>query len=146
MRSGNLIFAVTLLLSACGHASPPPVDPAVAAQRRTDSVLAAHKDAAPALADEARRTMVQLLKNPASAIFDSLTVVQPALSDGTWPSPVVCARIGGKPGVKGATGMTPFIYRNPMTVFVLDHDNAKPFADLRAKYCGGPGSQILLTK
>ncbi len=87
--------------------------------------------------------MVELLKNPAIAVFDSLTVVQPAPTNGNWPAPAVCGRLGGKPGVTGTSGMTPFIYLNRVTVFVLDRSNGAAFAKLHTEYCDGPGTGVL---
>lgn len=87
-----------------------------------------------------------LLKHPASASFDSVIVVQPSKEDGNWPTPVVCGRIGGKPGIGGTNTMTPFIYRDRLTVFVLDQSNGAAFGALRAKYCDDPAARVLLKK
>lgn len=144
MRRHGLVIALGLLGAACGEKAPPPPDPAVVAQQRADSVLAAHTQGAAALLDEAKGVMKQVLKDSATATFDSLVVVQPPMANGTWPAPAVCGRIGGKPGVKGTTGMTPFIYMNRMTVFVLESSNATEFAGLRAKMCDGAGTKVLL--
>jgi hypothetical protein len=141
------MFAIGFLIAGCGRTSSPPpatVDSTAVARRGADSVLAAHKAGAPALANDAKGTMAQLLKNPATATFDSLVVVQPAESDNTWPAPVVCGRIGGKPGIKGAATMTPFIYQNRINVFVLDRTNGEAFAGLRGRLCDGPGNAPLL--
>ncbi|HEY4100414.1 MAG TPA: hypothetical protein VGM20_06020 [Gemmatimonadales bacterium] len=140
-------FAIGLLVAACGRGSSPPpstVDSAAVAHRAADSLLAAHKAGAQALATDAKATVAQLLKNPATATFDSLIVVQPAETGNSWPAPVVCGRIGGKPGIKGASTMTPFIYQNRINVFVLDPTNGEAFAALRAKLCDAPGTAPLL--
>lgn len=131
-------------MGACGRkAAPPAADSAAVAGHFDDSVLAAHQREAPALLDSARQTMVELLRNPATAVFDSLAVVQPVLKNGSWPAPAVCGRLGGNPGVKGTSGMTPFIYLNRVTVFVLDQSNGEAFAKLRADDCDGPGTRVL---
>ncbi len=144
MQGGRLVMLFGLLSGACSRgAAPPAADSAAVARHLADSVLSAHQEAAPALLDTARETMVQLLEHPATAMFDSLRVVQPAMKDGVWPAPAVCGRLGGKPGVKGATGMTPFIYLNRVTVFVLDPSNGEAFGKLWADDCGGPGTRVL---
>lgn len=145
MRVNALVCACGIVVSACsGAPTPPPVDSVAQAQHGIDSVFAARTREAPALLKEARGVMVQILSKPATAIFDSLRVEQPAVRDGTWPSPAVCGRLGGKPGVNGSAGMTPFIYLNKMTVFVLDQKNHAAFAELYGKTCGGPGARVLL--
>jgi hypothetical protein len=145
MRNSQLISCIAMLLAACSRrADTAPPDPALLAKIVADSVVAAHTAAAPILAEKARSVMMQLLKNPATAKFDSLIVTQPAFADGSWPLPAVCGRIGGKPGLKGSSGMTQFIYLNPVTVFVLEGTNAVPFGELRARNCDGPGVKVLL--
>ncbi|MEO7353441.1 MAG: hypothetical protein ABIZ70_03735, partial [Gemmatimonadales bacterium] len=119
-------------------------DSAVLAQQRSDSVLAARTREAPALLQEARGVMVQILAKPATASFDSLRVMQPAVRDGVWPPPAVCGRLGGKPGVKGAAGMTPFVYFNKMTVFVRDQKNQVAFGELYGKTCSAAGGRVLV--
>jgi hypothetical protein len=135
----------SLLIAACRHAAAPSVaDSTAAAARVDDSAIALHTRLAPAFADTARQTLAALLKNPKSARFDSLIVVQPPKADGHWPSPVVCGRIGGTPGIGGRSAMTPFIYQNRINVFLLDQRNATAFAVLRAKECDDPAGRLLL--
>jgi hypothetical protein len=144
MDRDRLVIAFGLVLTACSHRSPSPAaDSAAVARHVSDSVLAGHTQAAPALLDSARNTMAQILKHPETARFDSLVVVQPAMQSGSWPAPAVCGRIGGTPGIDGASGMTPFIYRNPVTVFVLTQSNTAAFARLRTDLCDGPGTKRL---
>jgi hypothetical protein len=88
--------------------------------------------------------MAALLKHPESAVFDSLVVMQPPREDGAWPTPWVCGRIGGKPGLGGRSTPTPFIYQSRLNVFVLDESNGHAFAALRAKGCGNPAARVLL--
>ena len=147
MYRSRLTIALGLVSVACGRGAgntPPSVDTAAVARHVADSVLAAHTRAAPALLDTARQTMVQLLAHPATAVFDSLIVTQPAMRDGASPAPAVCGRIGGKPGVKGVRGMRRFIYLNRLTVFVLDQSNGEAFSKLRGELCDGPGVRVLL--
>ena len=84
-----------------------------------------------------------LLKHPESALFDSLVVVQPPKEDGRWPTPWVCGRVGGKPGIGGRSAMTPFIYQNRINVFVFDPANPSAFLVLRAKACDNPAGRVL---
>lgn len=109
-----------------------------------DSIIALRTQQASAFADTARKTLAVLLKHPESAVFDSLIVVQPPKQDGSWPTPYVCGRIGGKPGIGGRSKLTPFIYQNRVNVFVLDPSNGPSFAALRAKGCDNPGARMLL--
>jgi hypothetical protein len=134
-----------LLLAACGgRSSPPAADSATTARHADDSLIARRTQQAPALEDTARRTLAVLLKHPESATFDSLTVVQPPKEGDNWPAPVVCGRIGGKPGIGGRNVPTPFIYQSRINVFVLDQSNGAAFAALRAKGCGNPTARVLL--
>lgn len=134
-----------LLLAACGRANAPPaVDSTALARRADDSTIASRTAAAPALADSARTTLKVLLKHPESATFDSVVVVQPPKDGGKWPTPWVCGRIGGKPGIGGRSAMTPFVYQNRINVFVLDQQNGAAFAALQARGCDNPASRVLL--
>lgn len=145
MRYPALTWSCAFLAAACGGApAPAPVDSAAVAKQRLDSTLAERTRAAPALLEEARGVMVQLLSKPATAVFDSLRVEQPLVRDGVWPPTAVCGRLGGKPGVNGSSGMTPFIYMNRMTVFVLDGKNQAQFSALYDKSCRDPGARVLL--
>lgn len=141
----NLVILCAFLVGACGGApAPAPVDSAALAKQHLDSVFAERTRTAPALLEEARGVMAQILPKPATAVFDSLRVVQPEVREGAWPPPAVCGRLGGKPGVNGSSGMTPFIYLNRMTVFVLDAKNQAQFNELYGKSCGGAGGRTLV--
>jgi len=143
MSRPRMIVISLTLAAGCGGKATPPADSTAIARRVADSVLAAHTQGASALLDTARQTMAQILKRPETAKFDSLVVTQPAMKDGAWPEPAVCGRIGGKPGVSGSARMTPFIYLNRLTVFVLDQTNAEAFGQKRAEYCDGAGVKVL---
>lgn len=93
--------------------------------------------------DTARATMSVLLKHPESVVLDSLTVVQPPKDGGQWPTPYVCGRIGGKPGIGGRNTMTPFVYQSRINVFLLDQTNGTEFAALRARTCANPAARGL---
>lgn len=145
MRHRVLVLSCAFLAAACGGSpAPAPVDSAALAQQRLDSTLAERTRAAPALLEEARGVTAQILSKPATVVFDSLRVAQPAVREGAWPPPAVCGRLGGKPGVNGSTGMTPFIYLNRMTVFVLDGKNQEQFTELYDRSCRGPGVRVLV--
>ncbi|HEY3932989.1 MAG TPA: hypothetical protein VGL65_00055 [Gemmatimonadales bacterium] len=134
-----------LLLAACGRTrAPSAADSTAAAKRVDDSVLAIRTRQAPAFADTARRTLAILLKHPESAVFDSVVVVQPPQQGGVWPTPWVCGRIGGNPGIGGRNTLTPFIYQNRINVFVLDKTNGTAFTALLAKGCDNPDARVLL--
>lgn len=135
-----------LLVTACSRPSAPsPADSAATVQRLDDSIIALRIGQAPALADTARTTLSALLKQPATAVFDSLIVVQPPKDGDSWPSPVVCGRIAGKPGIGGRTTPTPFVYQNRINVFLLDQNNAAAFGALRSKECANAGARVLFT-
>jgi hypothetical protein len=139
------IAATLAVLAACGRTSAPPApDGAVVVQHLDDSIIVLRTQQAPAFADTARSTLAVLLKHPESAVFDSLTVVQPPKAGGSWPTPWVCGRIGGKPGIGGRSTLTPFVYQNRINVFVLDQNNGPAFAALRAKGCDNPAARVLL--
>lgn len=146
MRRHIAALIVPFLVAGCGgsKAPLPPVDAAATTKQADDSILAQRTQQAPALADTARQTLAMLLKHPESAMFDSLVVVQPPKDGSTWPSPWVCGRVGGKPGIGGQTTMTPFVYQNRINVFVLDRSNGAAFSALRAKSCDNPGARVLL--
>lgn len=109
-----------------------------------DSVTSADSAAATALCDSAKAVLAKLLDNPASASFDSLIVVQPPLDGDRRPSPVVCGRIGGRPGIGGSTSRKRFVYQNRWTVFVEENANREQFADLWGRTCApGSGTVIL---
>ncbi len=138
-------FVASLVLAGCSAPSPrAPIDSAAIAKHADDSIIARRIQTAPALVDSARRTMATLLKHPETALFDSLAVMQLPRENGAWSMPFVCGRIGGRPGIGGRSTLTPFIYRDRYTVFVLDKDNAAAFAALRAKDCNNPAARPLL--
>jgi hypothetical protein len=141
----TVTLAIALTMVACGKpaAAPAAADAAAATRRLDDSVISIRTQQAAAIADTARRTVAVLLKHPESATFDSLVVMQPPKDGDHWPTPVVCGRIGGKPGIGGSAAMTPFIYQSRINVFLLDHSNAAAFSALRARSCDNPGARVL---
>lgn len=144
MRRRITAIVTLLLLAACSRMSAPSAtESTAAATHLDDSIIALRTRLAPALADTARSTLAVLLKHPESAVFDSLVVVQPPMEGGSWPAPVVCGRIGGKPGIGGRSTLTPFIYQNRINVFVLDQSNGAAFAALRATGCDNPAARVL---
>jgi hypothetical protein len=145
MHRHMVAIVTALLCAACSRThAPSPADSAAIAKRFDDSIIARRTSDAPLFADSARHVMVTLLKHPATAVFDSLVVVQPAKVDGVWPAPVVCARLSGRPGINGGHTPVPFIYQNRLDVFVLQQDNGSAFAALRARTCGNPSARVLL--
>lgn len=135
----SLLIAGSLLIAAC--ASPAPKDAVdSAAVTSTDVSVAAPVIDSTALRDSAEATLAPLLDKPASAIFDSVVVLQPPYEDGRWPAPVVCGRIGGKPGIGGRKTSTRFIYQNRFTVFVEEPANERQFTALWARTCAGSQS------
>jgi hypothetical protein len=145
MRHWIAAIVTPLLFAACSHTGAPrAADSTVTAAHMDDSIIALRTQQAPAFADTARNTLRVLLKHPESAVFDSIVVVQPPKDGGNWPTPYVCGRIGGKPGVGGRNAMTPFVYQSRINVFVLDQNNAQAFAALRAKGCDHPAARVLL--
>jgi hypothetical protein len=145
MRRWDVVVITWLLLAACSRSNTPSLaDSTAAAQRVDDSIITLRTQQAPALADAARSTLGALLKHPESAVFDSLVVVQPPKEGGSWPTPWVCGRVGGKPGIGGRSTLTRFIYQNRINVFVLDQGNRPAFAALRAKGCDNPAARALL--
>jgi hypothetical protein len=145
MRRRIAVIVAPLLFAACSHPSAPSAaDITAAATRLDDSIVALRTQQAPTFLDTARSTLAVLLKHPESAVFDSLVVVLPPKQDGSWPTPLVCGRVGGKPGLGGRNTLTPFIYQNRINVFVLDQSNGAAFAALRAKWCDNPGARALL--
>lgn len=145
MRRQIAAIVTLLLLAACSRTSAPSAaDSTAGAKHLDDSIIALRTRQAPAFADTARNTLAVLLKHPESAIFDSLVVMQPPKEGGSWPTPWVCGRIGGKPGIGGRSTLTPFIYQNRINVFVLDQNNGPAFAALRAKGCANPAARVLL--
>jgi hypothetical protein len=140
-----VVIIAAFAIAACGRPNAPPAaDSTALAQHADDSIIALRTQQAPAIADTARMTLKVLLKHPERALFDSIVVVQPPKEDGRWPTPFVCGRIGGKPGIGGRNAMTPFVYQNRVNVFVLDQSNGPAFAALRARGCDNPAGRVLL--
>jgi hypothetical protein len=138
------VVVTTLVGSACGRPSAPAApDSAAMAARADDSILAHRSRHAAAFIDTARATMAVLLKHPESVLLDSLVVVQPPVDGGQWPTPYVCGRIGGEPGIGGRNTMTPFVYQSRINVFLLDQTNGPAFAALHARTCQNPAAHVL---
>lgn len=145
MRFGTTGLFAWLVLAGCGRASAPPAADSTAMIKRVDdSVVALRVQQAPALADTARRALASLLKHPADATFDSVIVVLPPRENGVWPTSWVCGRMVGAPSRGGWSRSTRFIYRNAVTVFVLDDNNGAAFAALWARSCANPAALTLL--
>jgi len=145
MRRWEVVVVSSILVAACSRKNAPSAGDSTAVLRHIDdSVIALRTQQAPALGDTARSTLAVLLQHPETAVFDSVVVVQPPKESGSWPTPWVCGRIGGKPGIGGRNTMTPFIYQSRINVFVLDQRNGANFAALRAKVCDNPAARVLL--
>lgn len=137
-----LSFAVSS--TACSPSKPSNgPDSATVAQDLADSVAKVELQQAADLSEAARAALASLLKDPASATFDSLTVMQPPPVDGR-PSPmVVCGRIRGKPGIGGRSGPAAFVYQNRMTVFVEDASNKEAFGEVWNETCGHSQARVI---
>jgi len=149
MNGVRLRRAAVVVSSLAGAACARPVarvaaDSAATAVRVDDSMLALRTQHAGDFIDTARATMSVLLKHPETVVLDSLTVVQPPKDGGAWPTPYVCGRIGGKPGIGGRTTMTPFVYQSRINVFLQDQANGTAFAALHARTCDNPAAHVLL--
>src|SRR3990172_3227232 len=117
---GFSLMVLGISASAVGCTSSKPgigPDTATVARSLADSVAKAEQSSAGALRDSARAALASLLKDPTSAAFDSLVVVQPPALNGRTSPMVVCGRIRGKPGIGGRSGPAVFVYQNRMTVF-----------------------------
>ena len=144
MQLRRTAVVVSSLVAACARPSAPPVaDNTAVAAHADDSMLALRTQHAAEFIDTARTTMAVLLKHPESVSLDSVTVVQPPRDGGQWPTPYVCGRIGGKPGIGGRNTMTPFVYQSRINVFLLDQTNGTAFAALRARTCANPAARVL---
>ncbi len=119
-------------------------DSATVARILADSLAKAEEQHAGELSDSARATIASLLKDPKSATFDSLMVVQPPAANGRLPAMVVCGRISGKPGIGGRSAPAPFIYQSRLTVFVEDASNHKEFDELWTRMCANPRAKVQL--
>jgi hypothetical protein len=140
------VFCMAATVAACSPSTPKSsgADSAAVAQQLADSLARAEQQHAAELGDSARAALSSLLKDPASATFDSLMVVQPPPVNGR-PSPmVVCGRIRGKPGIGGRSGPAAFVYQNRMTVFVADASNKQAFGEIWGETCGHPQARIIV--
>jgi hypothetical protein len=141
MRQRTDLLLLTLIVAAvaCGPSKSANVpDSAAMAQQRADSVLKADASQVMSLTAAARADLATLLKEPKSATFDSVRVVQPPEAKGRWPAMAVCGRMSGKGRPAAA-----FIYQSRTTVFVEDSTNHAPFAELWQKSCGNPQSKTI---
>jgi hypothetical protein len=138
------VVAISLAAACARPGAPAAADSAATAAHLDDSILSLRTQHAAEFIDTARATMSVLLKHPESMVLDSLTVVQLPKDGGEWPTPYVCGRIGGRPGIGGRTTMTPFVYQSRVNVFLQDQANGTAFAALRARTCDNPAAHVLL--
>ncbi len=139
------LFTIILMIAACSDAAPDHgADSAAVAAANADSIARSAATNAATLRDSAQATLATLLDDPASAVFDSVVVIQPPPVDGRSPAPAVCGRIGGKPGIGGRSTPTRFVYQGRWTVFVEEAGNQAEFAAVWAKMCDGAGGTVLL--
>ena len=136
--------AAMLLIVGC--ASPKAeagVDSAAVAAARADSLAKATLIEATTLRDSAEATLATLLKNPATAVFDSVVVMQPPALGERLPPMVVCGQISGKPGIGGRSTPTRFVYQTKFALFVEEAANRQAFADLVGRTCGATGARAV---
>ncbi len=134
-------FALVLTVACSGRpADDTPDSAAIAA--RADSLAAAERADAERMRSDARTTLAELLKDPATASFDSLVVVRPPPIDGRTAPMAACGRISGKPGLGGGNTATRFVYQSRFTVFVEEASNREEFAALWGRVCTAPGSTV----
>ncbi|MBK7596823.1 MAG: hypothetical protein IPJ11_16750 [Gemmatimonadetes bacterium] len=95
---------------------------------------------AAALRDSAQATLATLLKNPATAVFDSVVVMQPPAVGDRLPPMVVCGQINGKPGI-GGVHADPLRLSDQVALFVEEAANRQAFADLVGRTCGATGAR-----
>lgn len=144
-RAGpSLALVGAVWLAACSSPERGARSDSAAAAARSDSVQQAAKRHAVELRDGATETLAQLLRNPTTAVFDSLRVVQPPEQDGRLPAMAVCGRIAGRPGIGGSARPTAFIYQARQTVFVDDAAGHASFLALWNRTCANPGSRVEL--
>ena len=137
--------AVVLLIAGC--ASPKAddgVDSTAVAEAHAESVAKAAVVEAAALRESAQATLATLLQNPATAVFDSVVVMQPPAVGDRLPPMVVCGRINGKPGIGGRQTPTRFVYQTKFALFVEETANRQAFADLVGRTCGATGARVVL--
>ena len=142
------VALMALVLSAAGAACSSPKsnngpDSATVARNLADSLAKTQQQQAVELGDSARATLASLLKNPTTAAFDSVMVVQPPAVNGRLPGMAVCGRISGKPGIGGRSAPSAFIFQNRMTVFVEDPTNHQAFGALWARLCAAPAAKVI---
>lgn len=136
--------AAMLLIVGC--ASPKAeagVDSAAVAAARADSLAKATLIEATTLRDSAEATLATLLKNPATAGFDSVVVIQPPAVGDRLPPMVVCGQISGKPGIGGRSTPTRFVYQTKFALFMEEAANRQAFADLVGRTCGATGARVV---
>lgn len=139
-------FAALAISSAAACSSPKSSsgpDSATVARNVADSVARAEAQHAGELMDSARVALASLLKDPTSATFDSLMVVQPPPINGRPSRMVVCGRIRGKPGIGGRLAPAAFVYQSRLTVFVEDPTNQRAFGDVWSGMCVHPQSRVV---
>jgi hypothetical protein len=137
--------AAVLLVVGCSSPQPSDgVDSVAAAAARADSLAKAAVVEATALRDSAQATIATLLKNPATAVFDSVVVMQPPAVGDRLPPMVVCGQISGKPGIGGRSTPTRFVYQTKFALFVEEAANRQAFADLVGRTCGATGARSVL--
>jgi hypothetical protein len=120
------------------------VDSTAVAAARADSLAKAAVVDATALRDSAEATIATLLKNPATAAFDSVVVMQPPAVGDRLPPMVVCGRISGRPGIGGRSTPTRFVYQTKFALFVEEAANRQAFADLVGRTCGATGARVVV--
>lgn len=140
------LLVIALLAACAARDEAPAVDSLAVARERADSLRLARVAEAPALRDTAKATLATLLKNPASARWDSVVVIQPPPVNGRDQGLVVCGRIGGRPGIGGSATMTRFVYQGKFTVYVEEAKNREQFAELWGRTCGAAGGEVVLTE
>jgi hypothetical protein len=138
-------LAASLAATSCSSSKPANApDSAAVAQQAADSAAKAEAQRAADLQTEAESQLATLLKNPGSATFDSLKVVQPPESNGRLPAMAACGRISGKPGIGGHATPTAFIYQSRQAVFVDDAvAGHAAFVDLWGKLCAVPPGRVV---
>lgn len=134
MRFARCVLLVALI--GCGGAEPEVVP---------EEVIATPPDTAAmtTLRDSAQVTLASLLRNPGSATFDSVRVMQPPGVDDRLPAWAVCGQISGRPGIGGRSTPTRFVYQSRWTVFVEEANNQAAFADLWSRNCEAPATALL---
>jgi|CXWL01.1.fsa_nt_gi hypothetical protein len=147
MSTTSFRIGAAALLGVAGCASPKTsdgVDSVAVAAARADSLAKAAVVEGTALRDSAQATLATLLKNPATAVFDSVVVMQPPAVGDRLPPMVVCGRISGKPGIGGRAMPTRFVYQTKFALFVEDSANRQAFAELVGRTCGATGAHVVV--